>query len=152
MAFNSTNLAEIKDIAIIARKIIEDKYGKTNEAMMGKCIEASDLITMQLQIKGYRASGKQVWCLYENFEGCSDYCFEEHWITLVESGKDKLYIDVTMNQFQWAFSKKLPRIYLNKKLPNFYLTRKPGKTTLDKCGWNDWYNYGDYINNFDYWG
>ena len=150
MGFSTKEIKEVYEVVCNTYRIMVSKYGENN--LMGKCIEASDMITMQLQIMGYKASAKQVWCLYEYFENCSDYCFEEHWITLVESGKDKLYIDVTMSQFQWAFSKKLPRIYLKKKLPNFYLTRKPGKVTLDKCGWNDWYNYGNYVNEFDYWG
>lgn len=57
-----------------------------------------------------------------------------------------------MDQFQWAFSKKLPNIYFGGKLPNFYLRREPGKTTLDMCGWNDWIKCGYYENDFDYWG
>ena len=152
MTFTNNECMKIAEVAIQARKILESKYGNKDDNMMGKCIEASDLITSQLQIIGFNAYSKQVWCLYEYFESCSDYCFEEHWITVVEKGKEKRYIDVTINQFQWAFSKKLPRIYVKRKLPNFYLTRKPGKCTLDKCGWNDWYNYGDYVNEFNYWG
>jgi hypothetical protein len=101
---------------------------------------------------GYKAEAKQVWCLYENFEGCSYLCYEEHWLVKIIHNNISIYVDVTMNQFQWAFNKKLPYMYIENRLPNFYLARKPGKITLDKCGWNDWYNYGNYINEFDYYG
>ena len=90
--------------------------------------------------------------LYEEFENCSEYCYEEHWLNYVLINGRRLYIDTTMDQFQWAFSKKLQNIYFGGKLPNFYLRREPGKTTLDMCGWNDWIKYGDYENDFDYWG
>lgn len=150
--FNETQLILIQNTALQVRNQLENKYGSSNEDMMGKCIEASDLITEKLKHLGFKAESYRVWCLYEYFQSCTNYCYEEHWITKVVSGQEKLYIDVTMNQFQWAFiSKRLPRIYLDDKLPNFYLTRKPGKTTLDKCGWTSWYNTGDYINKFNYW-
>ena len=152
MAFTNNERMKIAEVATQARKMLESKYGNKYDNLMGKCIEASDLITSQLQIIGFNAYSKQVWCLYENFESCSNYCYEEHWITVVEKGKSKIYIDTTITQFQWAFSKKLPNIWLKEKLPNFFLTRKPGKVTLDKCGWNDWYNYGDYVNKFNYYG
>lgn len=150
MSFTNNEHMKIAEVATQARKMLESKYGNKYDNLMGKCIEASDLITSQLQIIGFNAYSKQVWCLYENFESCSNYCYEEHWITVVEKGKSKIYIDTTITQFQWAFSKKLPNIWLKEKLPNFFLTRKPGKVTLDKCGWNDWYNYGDYVNEFNY--
>lgn len=138
--------------AIQVRQMLEYKYGRSNDNMMGKCIEASDILEDRLTKLGYKAEAKQVWCLYEYFESCTDYCFEEHWLVMIRKGNDKRYIDVTMNQFQWAFSKQLPKVYIAKELPKFYLTRKPGKATLDKCGWNDWYNYGEYVNEFDYYG
>lgn len=152
MSFNQQELIKISKIAHELKENLIKKYGNTNDAMMGKCIEASDTLVMVLDNYGIKARAKQVWCLYEYFENCSNYCYEEHWIVEIYKNKDKRYIDLTMNQFQWAFSKKLPSVYMSSKLPNFYLTRKPGKGTLDKCGWNDWYNYGDYENKFDYWG
>ena len=140
-------LMSIKQVAMHERALIEQKY---NGNTMGKCIEATDTIVAQLTSMGIKAEAKQVWCLYELFESCSNYCYEEHWVVKATVGNIVRYIDVTMDQFQWAFRKKLPEIYTGNKLPNFYLTRKPGKGTLDKCGWNDWYNYGDYVNNFNY--
>ena len=119
--------------------------------MMRKCIEGTDILVNLLKQSGFRVEPKQVWCLYEHFENCSDYCYEEHWVAVVMKGNDKLFIDITMTQFQWTFSKKVPRVYMNEKLPNFYLTRKPGKTVFDKCGWTDYYEYGNYSNEFDYW-
>ena len=149
--FSNSETQKILDIATYGRNMLEHKYGNKSENMMGKCIEATDTLVKIYKQQGFNAVAKQVWCLYEYFESCSDYCFEEHWIVVIEKGKDKKYVDITMDQFQWAFSKKLPRVYMYSKLPNFYLSRKPGKVTLDKCGWNDWYNYGNYINNFNYW-
>ena len=152
MGFKTGDLAKINHMARLVRKELEAKYGETSEAMMGKCIEGTDKLVQYLKSVGLRAEAKQVWCLYEYFEGCTDYCFEEHWIVIVQKGTDKWFVDVTMDQFQWAFSRQLNKIYIGAYLPNFYLTRKPGKGTLDKCGWNDWYNTGNYVNNFDYYG
>lgn len=131
---------------------LENKYGKDTWSMQGKCIEATDILVAEYnKHPGIKAKAKRVWVLYERFESCSDYCYEEHWLCeLLLNSKTKVFVDVTMDQFQWAFSRELPRIYVNSKLPNFYLTRKPGKTIFDRCGWTDWYNYGQYENNFDY--
>ena len=136
----------INKVAVAIREKTLAKYGTT----AGKCIETSDAITDILLSKGYHAEEKQVWVLYENFESCMEYCYEEHWLTKVLIKGYTYYVDATMDQFQWAFSKKLPEVYISRSLPKFYLVKKPGKVTLDKCGWNDWYNYGNYINNFEY--
>lgn len=146
------NAQKIRDIATKYRIKLEEKYGKDQYSLMGKCIEATDTLVVMYKRIGIKASAKQVWVLYENFEGCTDICYEEHWLVKIELNKSQnLYVDITMSQFQWAFSRKLPAVYIDDTLPNFYLSRKPGKVTLDKCGWNDWYNYGDYTNNFNYW-
>ena len=152
MSFTKSELDTIKNVAVSIKVQLNKKYGMKYENLMGKCIEASDTLVEKLKLYGFNAEAKQVWCLYENFETCSNYCYEEHWIVKVTKGRDKVFIDLTIKQFQWAFFKELPSIYFSNKLPNFFLTRKPGKTTLDKCGWNDWYNYGNYVNNFNYWG
>ena len=141
----------LRKIALYERSRLRQKYGND---LMGKCIEASDTIVDLIAKKSngkIKAEAKQVWVLYENFESCTDICYEEHWIVKVLVKGCTYYIDVTMDQFQWAFNRKLPEIYFERKLPNFYLARKPGKVTLDKCGWNNWYNYGDYVNRFNYW-
>lgn len=140
-------IAEIKDIGMHVRKKIIQEYGST----FGRCIDASDLICEILTRQCYIVETKQVWVLYEYFENCTDLCYEEHWLVNIRYKGKPLYLDVTMDQFQWAFSKKLPELYLETKLPNFYLPRKPGKVVLDRCGWTDWYNKGNYINNFRYW-
>lgn len=150
MGFTQQDIQKIKEISKNVKQYLINKYGPTNDNMMGKCIEASDTLVIKLKQYGFNAEAKQVWCLYEYFESCNAYCYEEHWIVKVTKGKEKQFIDLTLNQFQWAFTKELPQIYLSEKLPNFLLTRKPGKTTLDKCGWNDWMKYGDYINKFKY--
>lgn len=138
----------INQIALEERCTTLMKYGTVN----GKCIETSDRIRDRLLDIGIEAQSKQVWCLYEDFENCMDCCFEEHWITSAMVCGTKVYIDATMDQFQWAFSRPLPEVYVLNKLPNFYLVKKPGKTILDRCGWNDYYNTGKYVNNFNYWG
>lgn len=150
MGFTQQDIQKIKEISKNVKQYLINKYGPTNDNMMGKCIEASDTLVIKLKQYGFNAEAKQVWCLYEYFESCSDYCFEEHWLVKVTKGKDKQFIDLTLNQFQWAFTKELPQIYLSEKLPNFLLVRKPGKTIFDKCGWTDWMEYGEYINNFNY--
>lgn len=150
MGFSETDITKIKQLAMQYKKELITKYGNDDFALQGKCIEASDELVSRLKKLGYNTGAKQVYVLYENFESCSNYCYEEHWLCLILKGGQRLYLDITMNQFQWAFSKKLPLIYLKHKLPNFYLVHKPGKTILDRCGWNDWYNTGNYINNFDY--
>lgn len=155
MGFSKDESMKIWAVAKEMRgKLIQKYKGRYNsnvsECMMGKCIEATDTLVEKYRMMGYRATAKQVWCLYEYFESCSNYCFEEHWLVELIKGKDKYFIDVTLDQFQWAFSKKLKEVYMAPKLPKFLLTRKPGKTVLDRCGWNDWYNYGDYVNNFEY--
>lgn len=135
------------------RKILESKYGCNPDNMMGKCIEGSDTLEGILKAKKINAKAYQVWALYEYFESCSDYCYEEHWIVVVETGSGRLYLDPTFNQFQWAMhSHILPKVYIGRTLPNWLLPKKPGRTTLNRCGWNDFYNGYRYINDFDYWG
>ena len=148
--FNVTDLGKIRQIATINRMKLEEKYGKHRDAMMGKCIEASDTLVTMLNMAGFSAKAKQVWVLYQNFESCSIYCYEEHLIVEVIKGNEKVYIDTTLDQFQWAFDIALPRKWISDKLASFMLPRKPGRVTLKKCGWTDWYNTGDYYNEFEY--
>jgi len=63
----------INKVAVTIREKTLAKYGTT----AGKCIETSDAITDILLSKGYHAEEKQVWVLYENFESCMEYCYEE---------------------------------------------------------------------------
>lgn len=133
------------------RTSLERHYGR-GDSLMGKCIISSDNLRSVLTKAGFNIQPMQVWVLYEYFENCSDYCYEEHWINKVKIANRVYYVDCTMDQFQWAFhSFKLPRIYIGRKLPNWMLTREPSKRVLNMCGWTDWYEGGDYINNFDYW-
>lgn len=139
---------KIRQIAYEERQKTLNKYNTTT----GMCIETSDRITNRILLETkLQAHPKLIWVLYEYFENCYEYCYEEHWITYVLYKGRRIYIDATMDQFQWAFSKNLPDIYISYKLPNFYLIHKPGRTILDRCGWTDWYNKGNYINNFNYW-
>ena len=50
MSFTNNERIKIAEVATQARKMLESKYGNKDDNMMGKCIEASDLITSQLQI------------------------------------------------------------------------------------------------------
>lgn len=151
MGFSITDKKYIVAQTISLRNTLEKKYGMHKGAMMGKCIEASDVLAAKLKQQGYNANAKQVWVLYQNFESCSDYCYEEHWIVEVTKGKDKVYIDTTLDQFQYFFDEiELPTVFIHNRLATFMLSRKPGRETLRKCGWTDWYNTGDYINNFEY--
>ena len=152
MGLKAGDISKINHIARCVRQELESKYGSGTYDLMGKCIEATDKLVDLYRKAGFKAEAKQVWVLYENFESCSDYCYEEHWLTKVYSGNNKIYVDVTMTQFQWAFTVNFNKIFISDKLPNFYLSRKPGKTILDRCGWNDWYNTGNYVNNFNYYG
>ena len=145
-------ITKVNHFARLVRKELESKYGTGTHDLMGKCIEATDKLVDLYRKAGLRAEAKQVWVLYENFESCTNCCYEEHWITVVYDGSQKLYVDTTMSQFQWAFTVNFTKVFISEKLPNFYLPRKPGKTILDRCGWNDWYNTGNYINNFNYYG
>lgn len=77
-------------------------HGQTS----GKCIEASDLLHDILSKKGFKVFSINVFVLYEQFENCSAYCYEEHWLNYVLINGRRVYIDTTMDQFQWAFSKK----------------------------------------------
>lgn len=148
MAQKDKLMRTIIDMATRVRRGLEKKYGLKN--MMGKCIEASDTLAELLKRAGYNAKSKQVWVLYQNFESCSHYCYEEHWIVEVLYSSKRIYIDVTLDQFQWAFDIELPAIWFNDKLPTFFLGREPGRVTLKRCGWIDWYNDGNYVNNFEY--
>ena len=133
------------------RTSLEKRFGQNN--IMGKCIISSDHLRRALQRKGFIVEPVQVWVLYEYFENCSDYCYEEHWLNKVKFGNRVYYVDCTMDQFQWAFhSHKLPKVYMGRTLPNWMLANKPSKHTLNVCGWTDWYEVGDYVNRFNYWG
>ena len=69
----------IKDVIYNVRNYILEKY---NGSIMGKCIEASDLIVAELGKNNIRAEAIKVFCLYENFESCTYYCFEEHYLKI----------------------------------------------------------------------
>lgn len=138
--------------AIKLRAALVKKYP---QGLMGKCIEATDLLVNKLNQMGFKAKAIQVWALYENFgyvTGSQPY--EEHWICRVDSSKSGnkwVYIDVTMDQFQWAMYEKLPPVYIGEVCPNWLLRREPKRDTLNKCGWNDYWETGFYDSNFDYW-
>lgn len=144
----ANDITVLKRQLVKIRKELEHKY--MNNVLSGKCIEASDELVERLIRLGYDAEAYQCWCLYELFESCMDYCYEEHWIVMVQFSDKRVYIDPTISQFQWAFSRDIGKVYIGMTLPKFLLARKPGRDTLKKCGWTDWYNTGNYINNFEY--
>ena len=133
-----------------SRQLYSELMTKFNNDLSGKCIIASDELARRLTKLGIKAETHQCWCLYECFEGCSNYCFEEHWVVRAKAGSQTVYIDLTISQFQWAFTRDIGKLYIGAKLPKFLLHRKPGRDTLKKCGWTDWYNTGSYVNNFEY--
>ena len=135
----------INQVAHQVRNNILSKYGST----MGKCIEASDAIVDELKKKGIKSQAIKVYCLYENIEQ-PEICYEEHWLVKFRCDNEIWYLDVTIDQFQWAFYNQLPQIYCSTKLPRFYL-KKITNEVLSVCGWNDWYNTGNYYNGFQYW-
>ena len=107
-----TELDKIKKIIVEERNRTLSTYYST----CGKCIETSDNITNRiLKETSIKACPYRVWCLYEFFENCTDICYEEHWITYILYKGRRVYIDATMDQFQWAFLRKLPEIYMNTK-------------------------------------
>lgn len=151
-------MAEVKvdGIKVLIRTVIEHRislekhFGRDN--LMGKCIISSDSLRKELQRRGFVVEPVQTWVLYEYFENCNDSCYEEHWLNKVKIGNKIYYIDCTMDQFQWAFqSHKLPRVYVGRTLPNWMLRNEPSKRVLNLCGWTDWWEIGDYENNFEYW-
>lgn len=142
---------QLLKITLEHRRQLEKSFG-TGENLAGKCIISSDRLRFELDKAGFRVEPLQVWVLYEDFESCTDCCYEGHWLNKVTIGRKLFYIDCTIDQFQWAFqTHKLPKVYIGRTLPNWMLRKMPGIKTLSKCGWTDWYNTGNYINEFDYW-
>lgn len=138
---------------IKVRSELENKYGHETMQIMGKCIEGTDRLVHTLRNKGLKARPYQVWVLYEYYENCLEQCYEEHWLAVVEHNGYRIYLDPTFNQFQWAIcTKVMPKVYIGATLPNWFLNRKPGRDTLKKCGWHDYYNGYNFENKFDYWG
>jgi hypothetical protein len=118
--------------AIKLRKELNNKFGASPDSVMGKCIIASDELSKRINRLGLKSKAYRVWVLYEDFEGCTDYCFEEHWMVCIDiGGGRRIYVDPTFNQFQWAFSRKLPQVYIGAVLPNWCLTKRPGERTLE---------------------
>ena len=120
--------------------------------LQGRCIEASDTLVEQLREKGYDCEARQCWCLYENYESCTSSCYEEHWLVAVNFGEKSIFLDATIQQFQWAFEEELPEVYIGYTMPNFFLSREPDKEILNACGWMDYYDGYDGFCNFDYYG
>lgn len=150
MSLTPEDAKQIRNIMELVKSNLTVKYGMRKEALMNKGKEATDLIVSYLVHLGLDAKPKQVYVLYQNIKSCTDTCFVEHWITELVDDKRKLYLDVTLEQFQRMFDLKLPRIWVGNKLPTFLLSRKPGKVTLEKCGWTDLQKTGSYKNNFEY--
>ena len=67
-------------------------------------------------------------------------------------GTNPIFVDTTIQQFGWAFEKKLPEIYIGYTLPNFFLPQEPDEKILDDCGWNGFYDGYEISKNFDYYG
>jgi hypothetical protein len=140
----------IYQVAVRVREYLEKNYG---EHLYGKCIEASDLIIAGLKKKGIKATTHQGYCLYELYENCTDVPYADHVYTLYRKGNQLLYIDITLDQFQSQFTRNIPKIVILDYIPNFILKRKPGRDTiLHECGWTDYYEGYNYINNFNYYG
>ena len=133
-----------------------EKYPESldvDHVLAGKCIEASDELARRLSDKGYDSEPIRVFCLYEDWDNCPEICYEEHWLVRVNNHNhgDNIYIDPTMNQFQWAFYEKIPEIFIGTEKPSFYLDEEPDEDFLEKVGWTDYYENGDNEPNFEYW-
>lgn len=143
------DINKIKKVLIETRQYIDNKY---NGIMDGHCIEASDIIVKKLKKMNYYVTSHQGYCLYEYYENCTDQPYGDHVYTLVrdKESNQTLYLDVTLDQFQSQFNKKIPPIVMLDYIPNFILKRRPSKEILQKCGWLDYWDGYRYYNNFDY--
>lgn len=132
--------------ALSVYTFLKEKYNDNDaeHCLAGKCIEASDLLAERLKDKGYKAQSKQCFVLYQNWEACSEICYEEHWYTEIKTPNGLICADPTMCQFKWAFEEELPDVYVGDK-PPFYLDSEPDEQFLKDIGWNQYYETGTII-------
>lgn len=138
--------------AVQLRTVMVKRYP---QGLIGKCIEATDTLVWKLNQLGFVAKAMQVWALYKRFDKCTgSQPYEEHWICRVDNGvagNRWVYIDITMDQFQWAMDKELPPVYVGGVCPNWMLRREPKSGVLNKCGWTEYWETGYCDNRFNYW-
>ena len=124
-------LKTVYEIAEKVRKEVEGNYG---DFLNGKCIEASDRISLLLKEKNIPHKIVEGWCVYDDFISCTDRPYDEHtWIELID--EDKTYIDVTATQFASFIDEEIPEIIVGKR-PYYMQHNEPDEEQLEEIGGN----------------
>lgn len=116
------DLDEIKMFLEIVRADVVSQHGEDN--LHGTCIEASELISKELNKHGIKNTIVEGWCLYDDENYGSDRPYDEHtWVEIVSQGKT-IVLDVTLDQFKYGMDEPIPPVYIGEK-PEFLVYEEP---------------------------
>lgn len=116
------DLDQIKMFLEIVREDLVSQHGKDN--LHGTCIEASELISKELNKQGIKNTIVEGWCVYDDENYGSDRPYDEHtWVEIESQGK-VIVLDVTLDQFKYGIDEPIPPIYIGEK-PDFLVYDEP---------------------------
>lgn len=122
---------KIYDIAKSVRDELKCKYA---DCLCGRCIEASEKIAERLTQTDIECEIVESWCVYDEFGGCSDRPYDEHTWVVATICNEKLYIDVTADQFQSCIDEKMLPIIIGYQ-PTYMQINEPDEEQLIEMGW-----------------
>lgn len=123
----------------VVRDYLESKYPNKAKELYGCCIEASDMLNLQLNIIGIPALPCSGWVLYDCPECCSDEPCDPHSMIKVPYQDNYIYLDVTATQFQFCLSEQIPKVLISKECPYWFVEsdKKPIEILLKE--FPEWY-------------
>jgi hypothetical protein len=97
---------------------------------LGLCDKACDRLVILLKKEGVTASKHRGWCLYDHCEGLAGEPCAPHFYLLVHKGKQRVYLDVTADQFNYYLEKPNKEIMYGEK-PYWLRPRKPSLREME---------------------
>ena len=119
----NTNRSIIESVAKNVRLEMEAKYGK-GVKLAGRCIEASEILQKRLLQRGINSNTVEGWCIYEDKHYGSNRPYDAHTWVEIESCDNRIYVDVTADQFQPGMFHLINEIIIGEK-PEFMVYDEP---------------------------
>lgn len=110
-------------------------YG-AEKTLEGECIQASEMLLSQLTQDGIAAEEGFGFCLYDDFDCCTDRPVSSHYFLIVRMEDDWWYVDPTAIQFDFCLAKKQPEVLvLKNQFPYWLRLEEPTDEELEELGW-----------------
>ncbi len=102
----------------------------------GECIKATALLMERLVKTGLEVEERLGYCLYDDFDCCTNEPYSSHYYLIVSNGEDWWYLDATATQFSYALEEKPEEVVILKnKLPYWLSEEEPTEEVLKVLGY-----------------